>query len=83
MKMKLLTTLFASMAMVSCGGDKEETKTEVKVKANTVYEVEKATPSKVSGSLATVAQKFDGEKYSPTKLAHNIDYFIVYYTASW
>ncbi len=46
-------------------------------------EVVEATPSKVSGSIAPVAQVFDGEKYAPTKLAHNTDYFIVYFTASW
>lgn len=82
-----MTTLIASMTMVSCNDDKVEVKSEggdTPVTEKTVAEnAADVAPSKVSGSIAPVAQIFNGEKYAPTKLAHNNDYFIVYFTASW
>ena len=74
-----MTALIASMTIVSCKNDNGTTKTD---DSDAVVAPE-AKPSVVSGSIAPVAQIFDGEKYAPTKLAHNNDYFIVYFTASW
>ncbi len=77
-----MTTLIASMTIVSCNNDKGNTKTE-SGDGGASTEMPEAKPSKVSESIAPVAQIFDGEKYVSTKLAHNTDYFIVYFTASW
>lgn len=80
MKFKLITAFIACMTIVSCNNEKEAQKTD---DGDSAVQVADATPSKVSGSIAPVAQVFDGEKYVSTELAHNSDYFIVYFTASW
>jgi hypothetical protein len=43
----------------------------------------KSGESSVAKNIAPVLQKFDGEKYVPTELDGDPDYFIMYFTASW
>ena len=80
MKFKLITAFIASMSLVSCNNDKGDVQTN---DSGSSGQSADATPSKVSESLSPVIQKFDGEKYVSTELANNVDYYIVYYTASW
>jgi|TARA_B110000879_G_scaffold27857_1_gene37913 hypothetical protein len=79
MKYKLFALLAASFTMVASGQETKEAPAEA-TKEDVSKEV---VVSKVAASIAPVVQKFEGEKYVPTKLAGNPDYYIIYFTASW
>lgn len=75
MKYKLITLLAASFSMVASGQEtkavEDATGKEVKVATNNL------ATSKVATSTAPVLKKFEGEKYAPTKLMGDPDYFIL------
>jgi hypothetical protein len=78
MKYKLFALLAASFTMVASGQETKEAPAKEEAKTDEVV-----AASKVAASIGPVVQKFEGEKYVPTKLAGNPDYYIMYFTASW
>jgi hypothetical protein len=79
MKYKSFALLAASFTMVASGQETKEAPAEA-AKEDVSKEV---VAYKVAASIAPVVQKFEGEKYVPTKLTGNPDYYIMYFTASW
>lgn len=81
MKYKLFTLLVASFTMVACGPKESEAASKENNTSETA--TAEAPTSAVGKGLAPVVQKFNGEKYTPTQVAGNPDYYILYFTASW